>query len=60
MDPDTFDRLIAHLMDQAPTLTEAEAEDFAVAIGDTPESTPDGQWTVTVNGRTLVIEPMEG
>ena len=38
-------------------LPEEEAGSFAAAIGDTPETTENGDWTATVDGKTIVIPP---
>jgi len=38
-------------------LPEEEAGSFAAAIGDTPWTTENGDWTATVDGKTIVIPP---
>lgn len=58
MDFTIFNELTQWIMKETG-LPESKAAKFAVAIGDTPETTEDGRWTATVDGRTITIDPFD-
>jgi hypothetical protein len=56
MDLEAFIALTNYIAKQTGLDVE-QASGFAAIIGDTPDTTDDGSWTATIDGKTITIPP---